>query len=253
MKRRADGAANATTKNELAFLRRAFNLARQQTPPLIARTPVFPKIKVAPPRSGFFEHADFVALRAAPPEHVKPIITFAYQTGCRKGEILGLRWDQVDLVAKVVRLNPGETKNDEPRTLPLAGELFEVLAFQKQVRDQKWPECRWVFSRYGQPVKDFRSAWEGASKRAGLWNAETGKPKYIFHDFRRTGARNLVRAGVPERVVMAIGGWKTRSVFDRYNIVSERDLHEAAAKLEKYLEGIESERKRATKGQHPDF
>ncbi len=247
LKRRKDGIVNKTAKNELGFLRRAFNLARQQTPPLIARAPIFPTIKESPPRSGFFEHDEFLVLRVELPEHLKPVITFAYLTGCRKGEILLLRWDQVDLIARVVRLNPGETKNDDGRVIPLAGELLELLAMQRQIRDQRWPDCPWVFFRYGKRIKDFRGAWEEASQRAGLIDQRTGKHKHIFHDLRRTGARNLVRAGVPERVVMAIGGWKTRSVFDRYNIVSERDLHDAAAKLERHLAEVESARDKYNK------
>lgn len=184
------------------------------------------------------------------------LITFAYYTGCRRGEIVKMEWSQVDLEHHVVRLNPGETKSGEGRVLPVGSELFEILSMEKAARDQKWPGRPWVFSRFGKQIKSFRDAWREACKRAAtrderpagsLWNGL--KPGRIFHDLRRTGARNLVRAGVPERVVMQIGGWKTRSVFDRYNVVSERDLLEAAGKLEKHLAEVETDRVKATSRQ----
>lgn len=137
-----------------------------------------------------------------------------------------------------VRLEAGETKNGEPRIIPLNQELYQILVMQKQIRDQKWPTCPWVFFRYasGQRIQSFYRAWHTACTKAGLASGE-GKAQKLFHDLRRTGVRNLVRAGVPEKVAMAISGHKTRSVFDRYNIVDTRDLHWAMGKLDQGVPG----------------
>lgn len=232
--RKEKGAANATVNRELALLRRAFNLGRMSTPPKVARVPFIPSLEENNVRKGFFEHEDFLRLRAALPDELKPVLTFAYYTGCRKGEILSLRWSQTDLLERIVRLEPGETKTREARVIPLARQLFESLKMQRLIHDQEFPESPWVFSRGGEPIRDLRTAWAKACRAANLVDAE-GSPSRVFHDLRRTGVRNLVRAGVPEAVAMRISGHRTRSVFDRYNIVSEHDLKDAAAKLGAYL------------------
>lgn len=83
-----------------------------------------------------------------------------------------------------------------------------------------------VFSRNGgTPILDFRRRWDALCEDAGL-------KSFLFHDLRRSAARNMIRSGVPERVALEISGHKTRSVFDGYNIVSESDLAEAVPKIE---------------------
>lgn len=85
----------------------------------------------------------------------------------------------------------------------------------------------------GEPVGDWRKTWSKACIAAGLFGVagKTKKPAKLFHDLRRTVACNLIRSGVAERVAMTLTGHKTRSVFDRYHIVNEADLRQAATKL----------------------
>jgi integrase len=99
----------------------------------------------------------------------------------------------------------------------------------KELRDRYYPTCPYVCHREGQPFDNLPQGWLSACKRVGL----KGK---TFHDLRRTGVRNLIRAGVPETVAMKISGHKTRSVFDRYNVTSEEDLKQAAEKLNQYIQ-----------------
>jgi integrase len=90
-------------------------------------------------------------------------------------------------------------------------------------QEQRTPQAdRHVFHHDGRPIRNCYTAWRSACARAGF----AGR---LFHDLRRTAARNYRRQGVSEGVVMKIGGWKTRSMFDRYNIQNEADLREAAA------------------------
>ena len=238
--RRSEGAANATINRELAIVKRAFRLAAQSDPPMVTRIPGVPKLEENNIRTGFLEHEAYLKLRAELPEDIRLLFVVGYYTGARLGELKRLRWPQVDLSAKRIALYPGTTKNGEGKSLPIYGEMSKWLTIEKEIRDAQFPECPYVFRRSGKPVKDFRKAWAEACKRAGV-------PGLFFHDLRRTAVRNMVRAGVPEKIAMQISGHKTRSVFDRYNIVSDRDLDLAAERMQRHLESLGTPRESQTK------
>ena len=206
-------------------------LGAQQTPPKVDKVAHIPMLEENNIRKGFFEHADFLALRTALPFHLKGFITFGYKVGWRVSEIAGLTWKQVDLNQGIVRLEVGETKNDDGRTVYLDDELKEIFNQQWESRKVNRKLLPYVFLNKdgGDRVKRFDKSWKSACKDAGIGVR-------LFHDFRRTAVRNMVRSGIPERVAMMISGHKTRSVFDRYNIVNDQDLKLAALKQQAYLD-----------------
>ncbi len=224
------GAAKATINRELAALKRAFTLAMQAGK--VLRRPYIPLLQEDNTRKGFFERAQFEAVRAHLPARLQGVATFAYYTGWRtRSEVLTLQWHQVDFTACTVRLEPGTTKNREGRVFVFKDltDLRDALERQDadRVRLAKADILSpWVFHRKnGSPIRSFRKTWAAACAKAGC-------PGRIPHDFRRTAVRNLVRAGVPDTIAMKLTGHKTRAVFDRYDITSEEDLAEAGRKLQ---------------------
>jgi integrase len=190
-------------------------------------------------RQGFFTDSDFRKVVENLPVYLQDFARFGYLTGWRKGEIASLRWEDVD--GDVIRLRAENSKNGESRIITVNGELEELIERRRVARQVKIQSAsvlaEFVFHHDGDPIVDMRKAWATACRMAGI----KGR---LFHDLRRTAVRNMVRAGVPEKVAMSISGHKTRSIFDRYNIVSEKDLRDAMQRTQTYLVTTAEEEKK---------
>jgi integrase len=128
--------------------------------------------------------------------YLRDFTRFAYLTGWRKGEIISLKWTDVDRDAGAIRLRPEAAKTGRGRTVMLEGDLAELIDRRWQARlfekDGDVRVTALVFHRDSEPVGDFRKTGATACGAAGV-------PDKLFHDLRRTAARNMVRAGVPWR------------------------------------------------------
>jgi integrase len=221
--RRGEKAANGSINRELSLLQRAFMLGYESQPRKVARPLRFHRLAESKPRMGFIEQKQYDALAANCADlFMRTLLCLSYTFGFRKSELLEMKVGQVDLIAGTIRLNPGETKNGEGRKVSLTVDAKNLLT--ECIRGKNAGDA--VFTRKcGNAVKDFRVTWDKLTLAAGV-------PGLLLHDLRRSAVRNMVRAGVPEVVCMKVSGHKTRNVFDRYNITSERDLADAAKKIE---------------------
>jgi integrase len=255
------GAKNGSINRELSALKRMYSLGIDAGK--VLRMPRIAMLKESNIRKGFLEaeQRDRLAAECAKVGlWLRSMFEVACLCGWRVSELLNLRVRQVDLRRRTLLLNPGETKNDAARIVFMTD---LALALVSECVCDKCPDD-FVFTRgNGKRVADFRCTWRAACCRAGVGRMvcpdckdSDGKATFavdanrrcphcsiqwrpgdlayhglIFHDLRRSAVRSMVRSGIPERVAMTISGHKTRSVFDRYNIVSETDLREAASKM----------------------
>jgi integrase len=87
-----------------------------------------------PPRDGFFEHDEYLKVRAQTPASYQDVLDFAYYSGWRRNEILHLIWEEVDLTGGVIRLSPRRSKTRSGRVLPISAPLRAVLNRRLRVR-----------------------------------------------------------------------------------------------------------------------
>jgi integrase len=253
--RQQEGAENATINRELACLKRMYHLGQRMTPPKVLRVPIFPKLREDNIRKGFLEDAAYVRLVDASPElWFRALLELGRTYGWRRGELLRMRVREIDLLARTLRLEPGTTKNRDGREVTMTDSIYLLMC---GLLTGKKPDD-FVFTRKdGTAVRDIRKTWWTACIKAGIGQmvcskcsrpviakncdaCESDNLKYqglIFHDLRRTAARNLRRAGVAEGVIQKIGGWRTRSVFERYAIVTQSDISDAMKMLQCHQNG----------------
>lgn len=275
-KRRTEGAALGTVQRELGALRRMYRYGKQCG--VVHNIPHFGLVKENNVRKGFVEQQVYARMAEEAMKEglwLRAMLEVAYTYGWRRGEFVGLRVRQLTFGATpTMRLDPGTTKNDEGREVPLVGNVCELL--RALCEGKTLDEA--VFTRTdGSSVREFRGAWQNMCIRtaapgpdgtpsrfeckkckgpmeAGVATCHTktkdedgleqecgGKRRYIgllMHDMRRSAARRLRNNGTHENVIMAIGGWKTRSMFDRYAIVNNDDKRRAIAALQEQPEPV---------------
>jgi integrase len=242
--RQAEGAKTGTINRELELMHRTFEFAKQGDK--LFHAPHVPHLREDNVREGFFTPDEVDRLCGQLPKDIVAVTRFGYMTGWRIGEIRKLLWEQVDFAANEIRLWVGRTKNREGRVFPMTDELRGLL---ESIKPARIIPSSHVFTQ-----SEFRKTWKTACYKAGLpctvrpivirGHVQQGKVKVVkcartFHDLRRSFAREMDKMGVRQGAIMKLGGWKTDSVFRRYNIVSENDLRDAAAQINA---------KRSTKG-----
>ncbi|MFQ5818026.1 MAG: tyrosine-type recombinase/integrase [Terriglobia bacterium] len=241
------GASNATVNRELAAFKRMFYLGVEQEPPKLLRVPkIFEMLPESDAREGYLAAEQYRRLLHELPGHLRPFVATLYLTGMRLRETLGLRWSEVDWLNRRIHLPGRRTKNKQGKTLKIGDELYQWLDMQRQVHDAKHADCEWVF--FGKTGKQIRSpygAFRSACRRAGILVVDNGEKRLpIFHDFRRTFATDMRRAGVSQDVIMEMGGWRTAKVFERYSIKNESDQEDALRRRRNAL--VEAENRQST-------
>jgi integrase len=188
------------------------------------------------PKGKYISDRDFHEIYGNLVDYLKPVAVTAYNTGMRRGEILNLKWNQVNLFKGYIDLTPKDTKTKEPRIIYFSSndELKRVFV---EAAKNKRPKQNQVFVK-----PDFAPVpkWymERLFKRACI---DAGVGPYRFHDLRHTFNTNMLKAGVSTKVIMKLTGHKTDAMFTRYTHLDEELGTDAMQKLVAFMEGKKDE------------
>jgi hypothetical protein len=175
--------------------------------------------------------AEYRKLKGELREPVKLLFVLAYHIGWRAGQLIGLKWSQVEFENDLIRRPANQSPTKWVGTAPIYGDLTKALLVARAEHEKHWTHVPWVSHRAGAQVKTYRAEWERARK-------EIGRPDLHFHDVRHAAVTNMIEAGIDENRVMEIVGHKTQAMLNRYTIKADRHVQEAGRKMEDYFERI---------------
>ena len=258
--RRKAGKSDPTIRRHLVILRAIFNEAKNRKMISADQVPYFNMPEDSLGAAKYMDPATFLKIHDELPNgeergqikggpksktNLQPLFRFLYGTACRLGVAAEIPWTWVDKDCTTIMIPVGVTKNDAALTLSLKGRFLAPVRgwMQKQVRVANKP----VFDS-----TNYRTEWANAcaaagfgtitnqaeAKRNGTKRSRTG---FRIHDCRASAAVNLLDAGVPENIVMRIGGWKTRDMLDRYAKLTSERAHAAMEASGEYIQRLADE------------
>jgi integrase len=239
--RRTEGVGPGTVNKELNLLSAALNYARRRLQWDVPN-PV-EGMRLSPPegRIRWIDRptaARLIAEAGKVRGYLPDFIELGLNTGMRKGEMLGLSWDRVDLVHRMVYLTDQDQKNGKHGGIPLNDEAVEALERRSVHRDQYCPQSRWVFcSREGQRIADVKKGFKSACRKAGIAD-------FTPHDLRHTCAAWLVQDGVDIRVVCELLRHTSIQVTMRYAHLSSKNVRDAVERLSHFRPTSSQQEKR---------
>ena len=220
----------ASLNREVGLLKRMINYAVRNGDAKANPISHVTKLKENNIRHVVIDEEKFQQLYIAAEAWLKPILTVAFDTGMRQGEILNLTWQRVNLSNGTISLRGEDTKTASPRLIVLTSRVIETLkALPRPINGGFVFRSRRRREKEG-PLIDIRKGFARACEKAGIPQGLDGG--IIFHDLRRAFVTNARRAGVPESVVMKMSGHKTREIFDRYNVIDDTDVRSAVSVIE---------------------
>ena len=179
-----------------------------------------PRRKVETIRLRWLTRIEWKRIEAELPAHVRDMATFALATGLRQANVLGLKWQDVDLGKSITWVDSTESKSGKSIPVPLSTTASAIIKAQEGKHDA------YVFTWNGKPVKSVKTAWEKALIRAKIDLIETGqqdatgnpimRSTFRWHDLRHTWASWHVMNGTPLPVLKELGGWNSMEMVMRY-------------------------------------